>query len=119
MMKSRLRTRGLRKKMDLPERRPVCLTERERVVASSARRDEGVGSPPMTEEQRSDATQVRVLATEGKPVGALAAFGRIQKVSDFDLLATPLRRPTGAWRRNEGVRLRAAPLRGAAGGGQG
>jgi glucose/arabinose dehydrogenase len=55
------------------ERRPVCPTERNRAVASSARRDEGIWSLQMTEEQRSDAPQIRGFATEGKLVGALAA----------------------------------------------
>ena len=53
------------------ERRPVCLTERNRAVASRPRRDEGVGGPRATEEQRRDAPQIRGFATEGKPVGAL------------------------------------------------
>ena len=53
------------------ERRSVCLTERNRAVASRPRRDEGAGWLPATEEQRRDAPQIRDFATEGKPIGAL------------------------------------------------
>ena len=54
------------------ERRSVCLTERKRAVASRPRRAEGVGGAWATEKQRRDAPQIRVFATEGKPIGALA-----------------------------------------------
>jgi outer membrane protein OmpA-like peptidoglycan-associated protein len=78
------------------ERRPVCPTKRKRVVASRARRDEGAGLFPVTEEQRRHAKQIRVFAPEGKPVGALgllvaAALGagagsaRAQVAADFTL----------------------------------
>ena len=56
------------------ERRSVCLTERNRAVASRPRRAEGVGGPWATEKQRRDAPQIRDFATEGKPIGALASL---------------------------------------------
>ena len=45
------------------EGRTVCPTEQIRPAASSARRDEGVGSPPMIEARRSDATQIGDVTT--------------------------------------------------------
>ncbi len=42
--------------------------------------DEGVGRAQVTEEQRSDATQMCDFTTEVKLIGALAAFGKNQNV---------------------------------------
>ena len=64
-----------------PERQSVCLTERNRAVASRPRRAEGVGGAWATEKQRRDAPQIRGFATEGKPIGALRAGQRVLLVS--------------------------------------
>ncbi|MEM9488834.1 MAG: protein kinase, partial [Myxococcota bacterium] len=50
--------------LDLLERRSTYLTEQDRLVASSSRRDDRVDWPSATEEQRRDATQIGDLATE-------------------------------------------------------
>ena len=61
--------RGMR---NVLERRTVWRTERNCVVASGPRRDEGEYSTYLTEEQRRDATQIRDFTTGDKLFGALA-----------------------------------------------
>jgi RsmE family RNA methyltransferase len=62
---------GLERHAGRPERRSVCLTARYRADASSARSGKGAYREYVTDERRSDATQIVDFATEGKPVGAL------------------------------------------------
>ena len=59
-----------------PERRSACPTEGNRRDASSARSDEGAYREYVTEERRSDATQIGDFTTEGKPFVALEVLSR-------------------------------------------
>ncbi len=67
----RYRPPGHHRDSNARERRSVCDAKRNRVDASRARSEEGVGWAPATDERRRHATQLRDLASVRKPVGAL------------------------------------------------